>query len=187
MFCFFDHKARGILAPQPRIKSSSPELEGKVLTTGPPGKPFQCCSQKLTHSTKHLRGLWLNQHRVNCCDHPSLHSITGYGQESMTHPLGHFTTCHKPKSSVQLSRSVVSNSLQPRGLQHSSLFVHHQLSELTQIHVHHVGDVIQPSHPLSSPSPAFNLSQRQGLFQWVSSSHQVAKVKEDSYKTCCVF
>ena len=56
--------------------------------------------------------------------------------------------------------------------------VHHQLPEFTQIHVHWVDDAIQPSHPLSSPSPAFNLSQRQGLFKWVSSSHQVAKVLE---------
>ena len=57
--------------------------------------------------------------------------------------------------------------------------VHHQLLEPTQSHVHRVGDAIQPSHPLSSPSPpAFNLSQHQGLFQWVSSSHQVAKVLE---------
>jgi len=59
--------------------------------------------------------------------------------------------------------------------------VHHQLLELAQTHVHRVGDAIQPSHPLSSPSPpAFNLSQHQGLFQWVSSSHQVAKVLEAS-------
>ena len=56
--------------------------------------------------------------------------------------------------------------------------VHHQLLELTQTHVHWVGDAIQPSHPLSSPSPTFNHSQHQGLFQWVSSSHQVAKVLE---------
>ena len=54
--------------------------------------------------------------------------------------------------------------------------VHHQLPEFTQIHVHWVSDAIQPSHPLSSPSPALNLSQHQGLLQWVSSSHQVAKV-----------
>ena len=54
--------------------------------------------------------------------------------------------------------------------------VHHQLPELAQTHVHWVSDTIQPSHPLSSPSPAFNLSQHQGLFQWISSSHQVAKV-----------
>ena len=57
--------------------------------------------------------------------------------------------------------------------------VHHQLPEFTQTHVHWVGDTIQPPHPLSSPSPpAFNLSQHQGLIQWVSSSHQVAKVLE---------
>ena len=54
--------------------------------------------------------------------------------------------------------------------------VHHQLPELTQTHVHWVGDAVQPSHPLSSPSPpALNLSQHQGLFQWVSSLCQVAK------------
>jgi len=57
--------------------------------------------------------------------------------------------------------------------------VRHQLPELTQTHVHRVGDAIQPSDPLSSPSPpAFNLSQHQGLFQWVCSLHQVAKVLE---------
>ena len=57
--------------------------------------------------------------------------------------------------------------------------VHHQLPESTQTHVHWVGDAIQPCHPLSSPSlPALNLSQHQGLFQWVSSLHQVAKVLE---------
>ena len=57
--------------------------------------------------------------------------------------------------------------------------VHHQLLESTQTHGHRVGDAIQPSHPLSSPSPpALNLSQYQGLFEWVISSHQVAKVLE---------
>ena len=57
--------------------------------------------------------------------------------------------------------------------------VHHQLPELAQTHVHRVGDAIQPSHPLLSPSPpAFNLSQHQDLFQWASSLHQVAKVLE---------
>ena len=57
--------------------------------------------------------------------------------------------------------------------------VHHQLLESTQTHIHWVGDAIQPCHPLSSPSPpALNLSQDQGLFKWVSSLHQVAKVLE---------
>ena len=55
--------------------------------------------------------------------------------------------------------------------------VHHQLPELAKTHVHWVGDAIQPSHSLSSPSPlAFNLSQHQDLFQWVSSWHLVASV-----------
>ena len=57
--------------------------------------------------------------------------------------------------------------------------VHHQHPEFAQSHVHWVSDVIQPSHHLSCPSPPiFNLSQHQGLFRWVSSSHQVAKVLE---------
>ena len=57
--------------------------------------------------------------------------------------------------------------------------VHHQLPELAQTHVRRVSDALQPSHPLSSPSPpAFNLSQHQDLFQWVSSLHQMAKVLE---------
>ena len=57
--------------------------------------------------------------------------------------------------------------------------VHHQIPEFTQTHVQWICDNIQPSHPLSSPSlPALNISQHQGLFKWVSSSHQVAKVLE---------
>ena len=57
--------------------------------------------------------------------------------------------------------------------------IHHQLPESSQTHVHCVGEAIQPSHPLSSPSPpAFSLSQHQGLFQWISSSYQVANVLE---------
>ena len=57
--------------------------------------------------------------------------------------------------------------------------VHHQLPEFTQTHIHRVGDAIQPSHPLLSPfPPALNPSQHQGLFQWVNSLHEVAKVLE---------
>ena len=60
--------------------------------------------------------------------------------------------------------------------------VHHQLLELPQTHVHRVGDAIQPSHPLSSPfPPAFNLSQHQGLFQWVSSCIRWPKYWRFSY------
>ena len=83
-----------------------------------------------------------------------------------------FVWCHLI---IQFSHSVMSNSLQP----HESP-VHHQLPEFTQTQVHRVSDAIQPSHPLSSPSspPAPNPSQDQGLFQWVNSSHEVAKVLE---------
>ena len=68
----------------------------------------------------------------------------------------------------------MSNSLKPGNT--LGFPVHHELPELTQTHVHRVGDAIQPSHPLSSPSPfTFNLSQHKGLFKWVSSLHQMAK------------
>ena len=81
-------------------------------------------------------------------------------------------------SSVQFSRSVVW-LCQPTDRITPGLPDHHELTEPTQTHVHWVSDAIQPPHPLSSPSPsALNLSQHQGLFQWVSSSHQVAKVLE---------
>ena len=57
--------------------------------------------------------------------------------------------------------------------------IHHQLPEFTQTHIHWVSDAIQPSHPLLSPSPpAFNLFQHQGLFEWVSSSREVARILE---------
>ena len=67
----------------------------------------------------------------------------------------------------------------PMGCSTPGLLVHHQLPEFTQTHVRWVGDSIQPSHPLLSPSPpAFNLSQQLGLFKWVSPLHQVVKVLE---------
>ena len=79
-------------------------------------------------------------------------------------------------SSVQFSCSVVSDSFRPHGLQHTRPPCPSPLPKLAQTHVHWVGDAMDPSHPLSSPSPpAFNLSQHQGLFQGVSSSHQMAK------------
>jgi len=77
-------------------------------------------------------------------------------------------------SSVHFSS--VSQSCPPMDCNMPGFPVHHQLPELAQNHVHWVGDAIQPPHPLSSPfPPAFNLSRHQGLFQWVSSLHQVAK------------
>ena len=68
------------------------------------------------------------------------------------------------------------DSLQPYGLQHTRPPCPSPTPEFTQTHVHWVGDAIQPSHPPLSPSHAFDLFQHQGIFKWVSSSHQVAKV-----------
>ena len=82
-------------------------------------------------------------------------------------------------SSAQFSHLAVSNSSNSMDYSMPGFLVHHQLPELAQTHLHRVGDATQSSHPLLSPSPpAFNLSQHQGLFKWVSSSHQVAKVME---------
>ena len=81
-------------------------------------------------------------------------------------------------SSVQFTQSCPT-LWDPMDSSTPGLPVHHQLPEFTQTHVHLVGDGIQPSHPLSSPSPpTFDLSQHQGLFKWVIYSHKVAKVLE---------
>ena len=76
----------------------------------------------------------------------------------------------------------MSNSLKPHGLQHSRFLCPSASPGAAQTHVHWVSDAIQPSRPLSSPlPPAFCLSQHQDPFQWVSSSHQVAKVRSFSF------
>ena len=94
----------------------------------------------------------------------------------MKHPVGYWGIPHPHFSSEAQS---CLNLCDPMNHSTPGLPVHHQLPESTQTHVHCVGDAIQPSHPLSSPSPpAFNLSQNQGLFKWVSSPHQVAQVLE---------
>ena len=87
-------------------------------------------------------------------------------------------------SSVQFSHSVVSDSLRPHGLQHARPpCLLPTPGVYSNSIVHWADDAIQPSHPLSSPSPpAFNVSQHQGLFKWVSSSHQVAKVLEFQFQ-----
>ena len=79
--------------------------------------------------------------------------------------------------SVQFSHTLCLTLCDPMDYSTPGLPVYHQLPELAQTYVHQVSDAIQSSHPLSSPSsPAFNLSQHQGFFQGVSSSHHVAKV-----------
>jgi len=117
--------------------------------------------------------MWLFSYSLlfHCCKHCLEQSCTVI----FVHAPDSFL---RRRSSVQFNCSVMSDC-DPMDYSMPGLHVHHQLPESTQTHVHWVGDAIQPSHPLSSPSlPTFNLSQHQGLFKWVSSSHQVAKVLE---------
>ena len=103
------------------------------------------------------------------------------------YPLHHKSPSYLPPFPSPLGNSVQFISVTQSCLtlwdpmNHSTpdLPVHHHLLEFTQTHVHRVRDAIQPSHPLLSPSPpAHNPSQHQGLFQWVNSLHEVAKVRE---------
>ena len=92
-------------------------------------------------------------------------------------------------SSAQFQFSLVTQSCptpcEPMDCSMPGFPVHHQLLETVQTHVHWVGDAIQPSQPLLSPSPTFNLSEHQGLFQWISYLHQVAKVLEFQLQHQC--
>ena len=131
------------------------------------------------------------KHRLNSCDAQAellcrMWDLPGPGIKPMPPALaGGFFTTEPPGrhfytfNSVQFSCSVMSDICNPMDCSMPGLPVHHQLPEFTQTNVHWVGDSIQTSHPLSSPCPpAFNLSQHQGLFKWVSSLHKVAKVLE---------
>ena len=92
----------------------------------------------------------------------------------------HFSSYIEENNSIQFSSVAQSypTICDPLDCSTPGLLVHHQLLELSQTNVHWVDNAIQPSHPLSSPSPAFYFSQHQGVFQWASSSHRVAKVLE---------
>ena len=99
-------------------------------------------------------------------------------------PLQHSCFENPMNSSVQSLCHV--QLCNPMNCSMPGLPVHHQLTEFTQTHIHRVSDAIQPSHPLSSPSPpALNLSQHQDLFKWVSTLHQVAKVLEFQLQHQC--
>ena len=104
------------------------------------------------------------------------HLVSTYIYEIIDHVLSW------PKGLLRFICSVAQlwlNLCDPTDCSTAGLPVHHQLPEFTQTCIHWVSDAIQPSHSLLSPSPpAFNLSQHRSLFQWVSSSHQVAKELE---------
>ena len=124
--------------------------------------------------------------QISVCPNPSAlcspsNGVCSVRQSSGSQRLGHdwVTQLNWVQASYQI-RSVAQSCptlCDPMNRSTSGLPVHHQLLEFTQTHVHHVSDVIQPSHPRSSPSPpAPNPSQHQSLFQWVNPSHEVAKV-----------
>ena len=111
---------------------------------------------------------------------PGLCSVGAFGSGTWLQLFGRPGPTPTPSSisSVQFSRSVVSDSLRPHESQHARPPCPSPTPGV-QTQVHWVGDAIQPSHPVSSPSPpAFKPSQHQSLFQWVNSSHEVAKVLE---------
>ena len=103
--------------------------------------------------------------------------LQGLVRSRAIHSLGHVSASMKYQFS-SLAQSCLT-PCDPMDYSTPGFPVHHQLPQPTQTHVHWVGDAIQPSHPLLSPSPpTFSLSQHQGFFKWVSSSHQVTKVLE---------
>ena len=137
--------------PDPGIKPVSPSLAGRFFATEPPEKPLNLARDLL------MLMLWFLLKHLSKAPWNSYYASVQFS--SVTQSC--LTLCDPMNHSTP------------------SLPVHHQLLEFTQTHVHRVGDAIQPSHLLSSPSPpAPNPSQHQGLFQWVNSSHEVAKVLE---------
>ena len=137
------------------------------------------------HSEKEDHGIWAHHFMANRCGNSERLYFWGLQNHCRwwLQPWNLKTLAPWKKSYDQHQFSSVTQSCpiyrDPMDYSMLVLPVHHQLPEFTQTHVHWVGDALQPSHPLLSPSfPTFNVSQHQGLFQWVSSSHQLAKVLE---------
>ena len=146
----------------------SPSLANGFLTSGPPGKSFKSIVNFLLYPL--FLSFWdSSDTNVLCLSHGSLRHLS-------------FTFCLFSLCCSDCCCSVAQSCptlCDPMDCSTPGFPVHHHRLELAQTHVHRVSDAIQPSHPLSSPSPpAFDLSQHQGLFQRVSSSYQVAKVLE---------
>ena len=146
---------------------------------------FPCPSLSPGVCSNSIESVMLFKHLILCCPFsscsqpfPASGSLQGV---SCLHQVAKLLELQHQFSSAEQSCPTLCNPME-----HSTpgLLVHHQHPKFTQTHVYWVSDAIQPSHPLLSPSPpAFNLSQHQGLFKWVSSSHQVAKVLELQHQT----
>ena len=168
--------------PDPGTEPKSPVLAGGLLTAEPPGKRnFWCRCELLTVvSFKSFTRSHTSLREELYTPHPPdlfLLCLVGRGGWVSRWDGGETDWIGKRMfSSVTQSRPTL---CYPMDCSRPVFSVHHQLPELTQTHVHWVSDAIQPSYPLLFPSPpAFNLSQHQGLYQWVSASHQVARVLE---------
>ena len=149
--------------PNPGIEPvslASPTLADRVFTTAPPGKPTDATTYSYSVPRPDLAACITNK------PDPCISSCLS--------PFWVLSLGSPSSLSVQFS-SVAQSCLtlcDPMNRNTPGLSVHHQLLEFTQTQVHRVSDAIQPSHPLSSPSPpAPNPSQHQSLFQWVNSSH----------------
>ena len=170
--------------PRPGIEPIPPSLAGRFFTTGSPGKSFvywwPCCmacgvwvpqpgiepqpwqSEYKDLTIGHQRFLWLHYLYVG---------VIYVNPKLLIFPSPTFFSFQFTQSCLTLC--------DPMDCSMSGFPVHHQFMELVQTHVHRVSDAIQPSRPLSSPSlPAFNFSQHQDLFKWVSSLYQVVKILE---------
>ena len=164
----------------------SSQQTGTACSPSMEGQPMRLSGKEPTSHCRRLRfDHWVRKIPWRRRWQPTPLFLPGKSQRKRTEQrslVEQFIGLQKPgwlSNSVQFSSSVVSDSLQPHGLQHARLPCPSPIPELVQTHVHGVGDAIQPSYPLSSPPPpAFNLAQYQGLFQWVNTSHQVARVLE---------
>ena len=165
--------------PEPGIEPRSPALQVDSLPAEPPGKPFlrivlyYFSYKSFTHQFKKktIKSQITKKEKV----------LTSWKHTTSISEKVSWIWLLLTFSLFQCSSVAQSCPTRhdPMDCNTPGLPVHHQLPEFTQTHVHWVSNTIQPSHPLSSPSlPAFNLSQHQGLFKWVSSSPQVAKVLE---------
>jgi len=151
----------GSFFPYQKLNLCPMKWKCRFLTTGPQGRPSYWRGKvKILHNLLLILPLYLSL----------LLAKSGSCRSCRLRKWGlHFT-------SVSQSCPTLCD---PMNCSTPGLPVHHQLLEFTQTHLHQVGDAIQPSHPLLSPSPpAPNPSQHQSLFQWVNSSHEVAKVLE---------
>ena len=139
---------------------------------------FWLCWVLVAACTLLVCGIYFSDQGLNLGPLPWEHGVLAAGPPEK--PLGR-CFCFDFLGKIQCSSVTRSCLTLCDPMNHSTpgLPVHHQLPEFTQTHIHRVHDAIQPSHPLSSPSPpAPNPSQHQSLFQWVNSSHEVAKVLE---------